>query len=96
MGIYPGEPKHPTFCARHFFERLRIACTKIFTTELVDVSGLQDLDEKRVDEVLYWFFFVVLEVKYDLDRTGMKIQIKTAKIACIGMWPRMHFLDQCL
>ena len=32
----------------------------------------------------------VLEVKYDLDRTGM---IKAAKIACIGMWPWMLFLD---
>ena len=26
-------------------------------------------------------------MKYDLDRTGMKNKIKTAKIACIGMWP---------
>ena len=34
----------------------------------------------------------VLEVKYDLNRTSMKKQIKIAKVACIGMWPRMHFL----
>ena len=40
MGIHPGEPKRTTFCARHFFERLRIACTKTFTAELMDVSGL--------------------------------------------------------
>ena len=25
MGIYPGEPKHATFCTRYFFEHLRIA-----------------------------------------------------------------------
>ena len=40
MGIGPREPKCPTFCARHFFERLRIACTKTFTAELMEVSGL--------------------------------------------------------
>ena len=42
---------------------------------------------------IFWSLSGVLEVKYDLDRTGMKKWIKTAKIACIGMWPRMHFLD---
>ena len=63
MGIHPGEPKRPTFCAKHFFERLRIASTKTFIVE----------DEKREEELLYLLIFVVLEVKYDLDRTGMKI-----------------------
>ena len=38
MGIGPREPKHATFCARHFFERLQMACTKTFTVELTDVS----------------------------------------------------------
>ena len=72
MGIGPREPKIPTFCARHFFECLRIACTKTFTAELMDVSGLWDLNEKKVEELLYLLVFGVLEVKHDLDRTGMK------------------------
>ena len=94
MGIGPSKPRYPTFWARHFFECLQIACTKPFTVELMDVSWLCDLNEKKVEELLYLQVFVwVLEVKYDLDSTGMKIQIKTAKIACIGMWPRMQFLD---
>ena len=59
----------------------------------MDVSGLWDLNDKKVEELLYLLVFGVLKVKYDLDRTGMKIQIKTSKITCIGMWLRMHFLD---
>ena len=58
MGIHPGEPKRTTFCVRHFFERLRIACTKTFTAELMDVSGLWDLNEKKVEELLYLLVFV--------------------------------------
>ena len=58
---------------RHFFERLQIACTKPFTAVLMDVSGLWDLNKKRVEELLYLLvLFGVIEVKYDLDRTGMK------------------------
>ena len=55
------------------FERLRIACTKRFTPELMDVSGLWDLNENKIEELLYLLVFGVLEVKYDLDRTGKKI-----------------------
>ena len=55
MGIGPREP---TFCARHFFECLRIACTKTFTMELMDVSGLQDLNKETVEELLYLSVFV--------------------------------------
>ena len=40
MGIHAGEPKRATLCAGHFFECVRIACTKTFTAELMDVSGL--------------------------------------------------------
>ena len=58
MGIGLSEPRCPTFCARHFFERLRIACTKPFTAELMDVSGLCDLNEKKVEELLYLLVFV--------------------------------------
>ena len=72
MGIGPREPRLPTFCARHFFERLRTACTKTVTAELMDVSGLWALNEINVEELLYLLVFGVLEVKYDLDRTGKK------------------------
>ena len=58
MGIGLSEPKRATFCARHFFERLRIACTKPFTAELMDVSGLWDLNEKKVEELLYLLVFI--------------------------------------
>ena len=72
MGIGLSKPKRATFCARHFFERLRIACTKPLTAELMNVSGLWDFNKKKVEELLYLLVFGVLEVKYDLDRTGMK------------------------
>ena len=36
-----------TFYVRHFFKRLQIACTKPFTAELVDVSGLWDVLEEE-------------------------------------------------
>ena len=58
MGIHPGEPKHPTFCARHFFEHLQIACTKRFTVKLMDISRLWDLNKKKVEELLYLLIFV--------------------------------------
>ena len=38
--------------------------------------------------------FEVLEVKYDLDRTGIKKWILTAEFhALIGMWSQRHFLS---
>ena len=57
----------------HFFMRLRTACTKIFTTELVGVFGLWDLNKKKM-EVTSSFGILsgVLQVKYDLNGTGMK------------------------
>ena len=58
MGIGLSEQKRATFCARHFFECLQIACTKPFTAELMDVSGLWDLNEKKVEELLYLLVFV--------------------------------------
>ena len=58
MEIHLGEPKRTNFCARHFFERLRIACTKTFSAELMDVSRLWDLSEKEVEELLYLLVFV--------------------------------------
>ena len=58
MGIGPSEPKCPTFCARHFCARLRTACTKVFTAELMDVSGLWDMNNKKLEELLYLIVFV--------------------------------------
>ena len=37
--------------------RLRIVYTKTFTVELMDVSGLKDLNKKRVEELLYLLVF---------------------------------------
>ena len=54
--------------------------------ECLWVIGLEEI--RRV----YLLVFGVLEVKYNLDRTGMKKKIKTAKTACIGIWPPVHFL----
>ena len=43
-----------------------MACTKTFTVELMDVSGSWNLNEKKVEELLYVLVFVgLLEVKYD-------------------------------
>ena len=48
----------PLFMRGTFCERLRIACTKTFTAELMDVSGLWGLNEKKVEELLYLLVFV--------------------------------------
>ena len=58
MGIRWSESRCPTSCARYFFEWLQIACTKLFTAELMDVSGLWDLNKKRVEELFYLLVFV--------------------------------------
>ena len=50
--------KMPHFCAMHFCEHLQIACTRTFTTELMDVSGLWDLNKKKVEGLLYLLVFV--------------------------------------
>ena len=39
-------------------ERLQTACTKPFTVELMDVSRLWDLNEKKVEELLHLLVFV--------------------------------------
>ena len=56
-----------------------MACTNMVATELMDISGLYDLNEKQKSCSIFWSLSGVLEVKYDLDRTDMKKQIKTAK-----------------
>ena len=56
---------------RHIFQCLWMAYTKTFSAQLMDVSRLWDLNKKKVEELLYLLVFGVLEVKHDLDRTGM-------------------------
>ena len=58
----------PLFMRGTFCERLRTVCTKMFTVELMDISGLWDLNEKKVEEFIFWSLFGVLEVKDDLGR----------------------------
>ena len=53
-----GNQNVPLFAPGTFFECLRMACTKTFTAELMDVSGLWDLNEKKVEELLYLLIFV--------------------------------------
>ena len=61
----------PLFARGTFCERLRVACIKAVVAKLINVSGLWDLNEKKVEELLYLLvLFGVLEVKDDLDRTG--------------------------
>ena len=48
----------PLFGRGTFHERLRMACTKPIAAELMDVSGLWDLNEKKVEELLCLLVFV--------------------------------------
>ena len=57
----------------------------------MNISGLWDLKKLKVRVALS--SGLVLEVKDGLDRTGKKIRLKMAKIACTGMCHQMHFLD---
>ena len=66
------ETKMPHFMHEALFEHSQIACTKRFTTELIDISRLKDLNKKKIQELLYLLIFGILEAKYDLGRTGEK------------------------
>ena len=48
----------PLFARGTFCERLRVACTKAVAAELMNVSGLWDLNEKKVEELLCLLVFV--------------------------------------
>ena len=90
-----GNQGFPHFMQGIFFECLAIACTKTATAELLDLPRLKDLNKLKIEELLYLLVFVwSTKRKGNLDSTGKKIRKKkNSKIACIGMWPRMHFLD---
>ena len=65
----------PLFARGTSFEHLQIAFTKVFTVELMDISGLWGLNHWTVKELLYLLarsLFGVLKVKDDPDRTGRK------------------------
>ena len=48
----------PLFARGTFYGRLRMACTNVVATELMNVSGLYDLNEKKIEELLYLPVFV--------------------------------------
>ena len=53
-----GNLDAPLF-ARGTCERLQIACTDALAVELMNVSGLWDLNEQRVEELLCLLVFVL-------------------------------------
>ena len=48
----------PLFMRGTLCECWQIACTEMFTAEHMDVSGLWDLNEKKVEDLLYLLIFV--------------------------------------
>ena len=63
----------PLFARGSFCECLQVACTKVRAAELMNVSGIWDLNEQKVEEFLcLWSLFGVLEVKDGLDRASKK------------------------
>ena len=53
-----GNQNVPLFARGTFCERLRVACTKAVAAELMNVSGLWDLNEQNVEELLCLLVFV--------------------------------------
>ena len=47
-----GNQNVPLFAQGTFCERLRVACTKALAMELMNVSGLLDLNERNIEEFL--------------------------------------------
>ena len=54
----PGNQNVPFFVRGTFCERLRVACTKAVAVELMNVFGLWDLNEQKVEEFLCLLVFV--------------------------------------
>ena len=54
----PGNQNVPLFARGTFCERLRVARTKALAAELMNVSGLCDLNEQTVEELLCLLVFV--------------------------------------
>ena len=53
-----GNQNMPLFARGTFCERLRVSCTKVVAAELMNVSGLWDLNEQKVEEFLCLLVFV--------------------------------------
>ena len=53
-----GNQNVPLFTRGTFCERLRVACTKAVAAELMNVSGLWDLNKKKEEEFLYLLVFL--------------------------------------
>ena len=53
-----GNQNVPLLARGTFCERLQIACTKVLAAELMNVSGLCDLNEQNVEEFLCLLVFV--------------------------------------
>ena len=53
-----GNQNVPLFARGTFCERLLVACTKALAAELMNVSGLWDLNEQKVEEFLCLLVFV--------------------------------------
>ena len=53
-----GNLNAPLFARGTFCERLRVACTKALAAELMNVPGLWDLNEQKVEELLCLLVFV--------------------------------------
>ena len=53
-----GNQNVPCFARGTFCERLQVACTKALAVELMNVSGLWDLNEQKVEEFLCLLVFV--------------------------------------
>ena len=53
-----GNQNVPLFARGTFCERLRVACTKALAAEIMCVSGLWDLNEKKVEEFICLLVFV--------------------------------------
>ena len=53
-----GNQNVPLFARGTFCERLRVACTKAVAAELMNVSGLWDLNEQKAEELLCLLVFV--------------------------------------
>ena len=49
----------PLFVQGTFCECLQTAYTKTFTMELMNISGIKDLNKKKVEELLYLQVFVL-------------------------------------
>ena len=83
MGIGPKEPKMPTFCARHFFEHLWIACTKTFTAELTYVWTNCAIAAEGVGSLLKVYFYECFLWSHPIHLSLLTYQLTSITISFI-------------